>query len=442
VRVTHLAETLARRGFETHLFFVGDPDLPGRETKLDGRLSWHRWCQWISAHHPTGVYAAEEEKLRDFNRSIPPFVIEQVIRPAVDDGRIVVVLAEEWHTAEVLIRLHGQLETANLRQRCVLFWNANNTMSFHRINWHRLNRVAQLTTVSRYMKHLMWQMDLNPMVIPNGIPAKLLPMIEAKEVAELLSALMTDKRSVMLFKNGRFDPAKRWLTAIEAAAQIKSEGHRVVFPLRGGIEPHGAEVMARAHDLGLTITELSGEPESWEELLPLLQAAQPSDIYHLRFFMTQEMLRPFYAAADAVLANSGHEPFGLVGLEAMAAGGVVFTGATGEEYTLGGQCAVTLDTGLTEEIVSQVLEMKANPARVIAMRQAARERAALFTWENVSEVLLEKVRLVAQATGALLPRKSGNGHIRGEYVRDLVGRAREHYRGSIEGSQGLHGSWI
>jgi hypothetical protein len=25
VRITHLAETLARQGFETHLFFVGDP---------------------------------------------------------------------------------------------------------------------------------------------------------------------------------------------------------------------------------------------------------------------------------------------------------------------------------------------------------------------------------------------------------------------------------
>jgi len=40
--------------------------------------------------------------------------------------------------------------------------------------WQRLDMVSQLTTVSRYMKHLMWKMDLNPLVIPNGIPAMLL----------------------------------------------------------------------------------------------------------------------------------------------------------------------------------------------------------------------------------------------------------------------------
>ena len=83
VRVTHLAETLARRDFETHLMFVGDPAAPGQESRLDGKLILHRWCQWISAYHPAGVYAAEEAKVHDFNDSVPQFVLEQVIRPAV-----------------------------------------------------------------------------------------------------------------------------------------------------------------------------------------------------------------------------------------------------------------------------------------------------------------------------------------------------------------------
>jgi glycosyltransferase involved in cell wall biosynthesis len=39
----------------------------------------------------------------------------------------------------------------------------------------------------------------------------------------------------------------------------------------------------------------------------------------------------FHSAA-AVLANSHHEPFGLVGLETMAAGGVACIGYTGEDY--------------------------------------------------------------------------------------------------------------
>ncbi|GAB4278532.1 MAG: hypothetical protein Kow0080_30250 [Candidatus Promineifilaceae bacterium] len=401
VRISHLAETLAECGFETHLIFIGDPNEPGRETRKNGRLTLHRWGQWISAYHPAGVYDGEEGKLVDFNESAPPFIIEQIIQPALANGRLPVILAEEWHTAEAVIRLHNQLEALGLAQRCVLFWNANNTMSFHRVNWPRLNQAAQISTVSRYMKHLMWEMDLNPLVIPNGIPATLLQAVPTEQVDALRTILDPDNDAVILFKVGRFDPAKRWLMAVEAAAQIKAAGHRVVFPLRGGIEAHGAEVFARTRELGLTITRIAEQPESWGDLLALLQAAPPADLVHLDFYLPQDYLRPFYATADAVLANSGHEPFGLVGLEAMAARGLVFTGATGEEYTLGSQCAVALDTDAPEEIVNQVLDIKANPTRAAAMRQAAHTRAAAFTWEQISGVLLEKVKFVAQLNGAM-----------------------------------------
>jgi hypothetical protein len=42
-RVTGLAAALAAAGCETHLWFIGDPELPGHETC--GRLRLHRWCQ-------------------------------------------------------------------------------------------------------------------------------------------------------------------------------------------------------------------------------------------------------------------------------------------------------------------------------------------------------------------------------------------------------------
>jgi alpha-amylase len=425
VRITHLAEALAQRGFETHLLFVGDPFAPGRETQVNGRLTLHRWCQWISAHHPAGVYAAEEEKLWDFNHSVPWFVMEEIVRPAVGSGRLPIILAEEWHTAEALIHLHDQLVQADLRQKSVLFWNANNTMSFHRVNWSRLNEVAQLTTVSRYMKHLMWNDGLNPLVIPNGIPADLLEPPDDEQVRDLREALAPDPATVMLFKVGRFDPAKRWLMAIEAAAQLKSQGHKVVFPLRGGIEPHGAEVLGRARQLGLSVVDVmapasgNGQLLQWDDVLAALAAAPPADIYNLRFFMTQELLRPFYAAADAVLANSGHEPFGLVGLEAMAAGGLVFTGATGEEYSLNGESAMVMDTDSPEEIVTHTLVLKTNPYRAAAMRQAARKQAAAFTWERVTGVLLDKVQFVAQSTRAL-PRADYQSQAANQRVRDVV----------------------
>ncbi|MBI4279771.1 MAG: glycosyltransferase family 4 protein [Armatimonadetes bacterium] len=404
VRVTHLAETLARRGFATHLVFVGDPDAPPREVHLDGRLSLWRWCQEMSARHRAGVYDGEDAKVRDFTRTAPPYLIEHVIRPALAAGYIPVILAEEWQTADALIQLSDQLHYAGLRQRCVLFWNANNTMSFHRVDWKRLEFISQLTTVSRYMKHLMWHMGLNPLVIPNGIPSDLLRPVKPQQVAALRQALGVNGDGVMLFKAGRFDPAKRWIMAVEAAAQLKAAGHRVIFPLRGGIEPHGAEVLDRARQLGLRVVDVNGSPKTPAEVAARLRDAPPADVYHLNFFMPQALLRPFYAAADAVLATSGHEPFGLVGLEAMAAGGLVFTGATGEEYTLGGQSAVVLDTDRPDEIVIRLLDLRENPDRAQAMRAAGRQQAATFAWERVVEILLDKVSFVAQSTGTLPPR--------------------------------------
>ena len=400
VRVTQLSRTLAEHGFETHLFFVGDPDLPGMQQQVGGRLLLHRWCQWISLYHPLGVYDGEEGKRRDFTASAPPFIVEEIVRPAVAQDRRLVVLAEEWHTAEALCWLSDLLHAAGLRQQAILFWNANNTMAFHRVDWKRLNSVATLTTVSRYMKQLMRGLGLDPLVIPNGIPADLLEPVNAEAVSAVRQALAADDH-LFLFKVGRFDPAKGWLMSVEAVARLKALGQAVVFPFRGGIEPHGAEVLARAHELGLTVHHVGGEPETWRDALSLIQAAGPADLYDLRFFMTQAMLRPFYAAADVVLAASNHEPFGLVGLEAMAAGGIVFTGSTGEDYSVAGQGALMVDTDNPDQIVLHILGLRDHPERSLAMRQAARQVAAQFTWDAVLNVLLSKIALGACEQGVI-----------------------------------------
>ncbi len=402
VRISHLAATLARLKFATHLFFVGDPVSPGRESAADGFLTLHRWCQWISAYYGAGVYDGEEGKLRDFSESAPRFILEEIIRPALADGRVPVILAEEWHTAEAVILLYDLLQAEGLADRVVILWNANNTKSFDRVDWQRLDAAAQLTTVSRYMKHRMWDVGVNPLVIPNGIPSALLAPVDSHKTRAVRRVLMPEKDGILLCKVGRFDPDKRWLTAIEAAARLKEAGERITFALRGGIEAHGHEVLATARARGLSVTDIDGAAETFEGVLSLLRDASRADIYNLRIFMTQDMLRPFYAASDVVLANSGHEPFGLVGLEAMAAGGLVFTGATGEEYATDGHSAVVVDTDAPEEVAGAVLTVRNDPAFGMRLRRAARERAAVFTWDQVIRVLLSKIHFVARTKGLAL----------------------------------------
>ncbi len=302
VRVDNLAATLARKGYPTHLFFIGDPGLPGEELRENGRLVLHRWCQWISGHHPNGVYDGEEDKLRDYNDSIPRFVKDYVVKPAVDAGKLVVVLGEEWHTTEVMCRVSDTLWQDGLRNHAVLFWNANNTFSFHRINWGRLSYTTTITTVSRYMKHLMWEYGVNPLVIPNGIPRSLLGDTDVDMVREVRLAVGAE---VILCKVARWDPDKRWHQAVECVARLKERGYRTTLLARGGMEPHRGEVVHAARQMGLSIREARCRDESPQAYLRAIRESTPADIIEVKFQLPTPFLQVVYNAVDGVLANSG-----------------------------------------------------------------------------------------------------------------------------------------
>lgn len=401
VRVAELSQSLAALGYQTHLFFVGDPYLPGREEREGGCLVLHRWCQWISHSYPAGVYAGEEAKLADFNDSLPGYVVHEVVRQAAARGKVVAILAEEWHTAEVTCRISDLLHMVGLRQNALLLWNANNHFSFDRINWGRLNYVSTITTVSRYMKHIMWDLGINPLVIPNGIPDRFLE-------APASAAVETLQRGVagapMLFKIGRFDPDKRWIMAIEAAARLKERGSPVKFLLRGGIEPHGGEVLAHAYARGLSIRDVYAPARGDAESIEAVVAAAPhADVLNLRFFISDEFKRACYRASDATLANSGHEPFGIVGLEVMGAGGVAVVGATGEDYAISFHNCLSTETDDPEELVGYLLHLRAHPQLVEQIRREAQRTAALFTWPEVVENLIGKLEYLAVTRGITRP---------------------------------------
>jgi hypothetical protein len=46
------------------------------------------------------------------------------------------------------------------------YWNANNSFGFDRVPWRELNEAVTITTVSRFMKHQMWDFHRD-----NGYPA-------------------------------------------------------------------------------------------------------------------------------------------------------------------------------------------------------------------------------------------------------------------------------
>jgi glycosyltransferase involved in cell wall biosynthesis len=397
VRITNLARTLANLGFTTHLFFVGDPRQSALESRRRGKLILHRWCQWISHYYPNGVYEGENEKLYDFNESIPGFVRDHIVSRTVQAGKIPIILGEEWHTAEAMCRLSDTLHWGGNRERALMFWNANNTFSFHRINWERLKLCTTITTVSRYMKHLMWALGLNPLVIPNGIPSGLLRPVQEKDARQLRESLGVD---VLLSKIARWDPAKGWDSAIETLAGLRAAGLKATLITRGGFEPYGHDVIQKAGSLGLTVKKVGPTLAASNHLVALAEAGS-AEIIDLKFPATPEFLRILYRVSDAVLANSGHEPFGLVGLEAMAAGGIVFTGSTGEEYAIPFVNSFVLDTSDPQEIEGYLIYLREFPEEGERIRKAARRTARHYTWEATASNLISKLENQARLQGVL-----------------------------------------
>jgi glycosyltransferase involved in cell wall biosynthesis len=297
-----------------------------------------------------------------------------------------------------MCRLSDALYFANLRHKAILFWNANNTFSFHRINWGRLNYATTITTISRYMKHIMERMGLNPLVIPNGIPKSSLRRVNDKLADGLRSALGAD---VLLCKVARWDPDKRWMEAVEATARLKELGLKTTLLARGGREPYGQEVINKALSLGLILKEASTISDNQDGYLSALAAAMPADMIDIRFQLPLDFLSVMYRAANAVLANSGHEPFGIVGLEAMAAGGIVFTGSTGEDYSIPFVNSLMIETPDPMEIVSYVMYLKSNPQQMERMRNSARFTAGYYTWEAAVRNLIGKLENQGRIQGAL-----------------------------------------
>jgi glycosyltransferase involved in cell wall biosynthesis len=394
VRVTELSRALAEAGYPVHLVFVGDPHLPGQESLIDGRLILHRWCQWISAFHPEGVYAGEEGKWRDFSTSTVDFVVDRIAAPAIHAGKRVVILSEEWHTAEALCRIGDRLWDSGLRRESVLLWNANNTMGFDRIDWQRLNFATTITTVSRYMKHVMWSYGVDPLVIPNGIPTRWLDA-PPDESADCVRQQLGD--GPLLVKVARWDPDKRWKLALETVAHLKTADRPARLVARGGLEAHGGEVLDHARALGLRVRDVNVATPGSEALAEALGAADNADVLNITSFVNPEDLRVLYRAADGVLANSGREPFGLVGLEAMAAGGTAFTGNTGEEYARHLENAVVLDTADPAEAAWYVAYLADRPGEQERLRTEGRATARQFTWDRVLDQLLARVRVLAAA---------------------------------------------
>jgi glycosyltransferase involved in cell wall biosynthesis len=378
-RVAGVCEALVSAAYETHLWFVGDARLPSEEER-EG-LQLHRWCQWLSQYHPAGAYDGETSKVPDYAASLPPHLMARHLVPHLRGDGFAVILAEEWQTVDAVLHLDHLLRARGLRDRVRILWNANNVFGFDRIDWPRLRDAAVVTTVSRYMKQILKRLGVDAIEIPNGLaPGAYLPPDRAA-VAQLRKGFAG---RTAITKIARWDPDKRWLGSIEIVARLRELGMRPLLVARGGREPYGAEILRAMRRAGLSIVERDNATGDPRGLVQALSDVAGADVVHLVTHIGRDSLRVLFRASDVVLANSGHEPFGLVGLEAMAAGGVVCTGSTGEVYAIPGHNALVIQTeDDAQEFVALYRQVLADRGYEAALRRAGRATARRFAWAEV-----------------------------------------------------------
>ena len=383
-RMNDLAEALIARGHRVRHLFVGDPSLAAVEERSGGMLRLERWGQWISRHHPKDVYDGEDGKWRDFSRTVPPHLLEEVIVPAARQGKRAVLLFEDWQTANAAIITTVLAQRASLRHAVTPLWNANNTYGFGSIDFRLLERAATITTISRFMRAEMVTFGVEPAILPNGIAERFAVPVPQADVRAMRSALAGRPS---LVKVARFDADKRWLWAIDAVAHLRDLGMRPRFMMRGSRNDYADVVGARIRERGLTVQRVAlGADAAPRDLAAALKDVE-ADIAFLDFFVSERALRSLYAAADGVLANSEREPFGLVGLEVMGAGGIAFVGRTGEDYAMPYGNSVVVQTDDPRELRTHLAALGSTPALGERIRADGQRTAERYAWPRILDGL-------------------------------------------------------
>src|SRR6185437_299939 len=167
----------------------------------------------------------------------------------------------------------------------------------------------------------------------------------------------------------------------------------------GGPSGSGGELAQDAEARGLRLVSFDSEAAFAAGLAD--GARDGAEVVNLRFGVSASLARTLYAASDGVLANSVSEPFGLVGLEAMAAGGVAYTGGTGEDYAIAGRNAIVLETLDPGEIIRHWEELASSPETVSRLRREARKTAREYEWRSVIAILIDALERQAHRRGLI-----------------------------------------
>lgn len=83
----------------------------------------------------------------------------------------------------------------------------------------------------------------------------------------------------------------------------------------------------------------------------------------------------------------------------MAAGGVAFTGTTGEDYVVPFVNAVSVETNDPNEMLSYMLHLHGDPELRRSIKKEARKTAEAYQWSRVIQNLFCRLEFIAGERG-------------------------------------------
>ena len=219
-------------------------------------------------------------------------------------------------------------------------------------------------------------------------------LFKARDTASLRRSLGLEGRRVVLFA-GRLEPLKGADTLLDAVASLTARpGFGDLAVLVVG-DDSGDGAASRAPFGGeRRRLELLAEGTGLRERVRFLGA------------IPQESLGDYYALADVCVVPSRTESFGLVALEAQALGTPVVAAAVGglREIVEDGVTGLLVEGRDPERYARAIASVLSDPHRHDEMSEAARSRAASFTWTRAADRLASIYdRLTAMAEPASSP---------------------------------------
>lgn len=214
-------------------------------------------------------------------------------------------------------------------------------------------------------------------LIPNGVDCEAFAQGDAAGF-RAAHGLATDRRIILCVS--RIDYQKNQIGLVDALAQVATQVPTVHLVLLGPVTVAGyhERLLNRVRELGLT------------DRVTLIPGLRPDD----------PMLPAAYHAAEVFCLPSLHEPFGIVILEAWAAGRPVVASRVGgiPSFTQDGEDVIQAQRGDTADLAARLIQVMGDPrlaGRLAAAGQAKARRD--YAWSAIAARLVDIYRELPRA---------------------------------------------